>query len=68
MLRAARIWGVTLPFAPPAAPVAPSLLWPAMPGFVLDVAAVSGASDVMGEDADQHQTGGEQSGGSSPQT
>jgi hypothetical protein len=41
---------------------------PAMPGFVLDVAAVCGASDVMGEDAGQHQPGGEQPGGGSPQT
>lgn len=41
---------------------------PAMPGFVLDVAAVCGASDVVGEDAGQHQPGREQSGGGSPQT
>jgi Uma2 family endonuclease len=41
---------------------------PAMPGFVLDVAAVRAASDVVGEDADEHEPGGAQSGGHSPQT
>ena len=41
---------------------------PAMPGFVLDVAAVCEASDVVGEDADEHDSGGEHSGGHSPQT
>jgi Uma2 family endonuclease len=41
---------------------------PAMPGFVLDVAAVCAASDVMGEDADEHEPGGAHSGGHSPKT
>jgi Uma2 family endonuclease len=41
---------------------------PAMPGFVLDVAAVCAASDVVSQDADEHDAGGEQSGGHSPQT
>ena len=40
---------------------------PAMPGFVLDVAAVCAASDVMGQDADEHDPGGERSGGHAPQ-
>jgi Uma2 family endonuclease len=39
---------------------------PAMPGFVLDVAAVCEASDVVGEDADEDEPGGAHSGGHSP--
>jgi Uma2 family endonuclease len=41
---------------------------PAMPGFVLDVAAVCAASDVMGQNADEHQPGGAQTGRRPPQT
>lgn len=39
---------------------------PAMPGFVLDLAAVCAASDVVGEDSGQHDRGREGTGGHPP--